>query len=175
MRAILDIPELGYTINGMYGWSLVLSREVNGWLCGLDDATFGRVAYHLDLLRDRGAYLDRPGSALLRPGEPIRQLTIPDGRRTHRLTYCLDGRGLDGRGTIVALTVRRWWRPARWELHRARDAIARHHGHHRHRRARAPGMHRRRRPSWRGLSGWWRRTVRGECGMDRPGPGRERA
>ena len=158
----------------MYGWSLVLTREVNGWLCALDDATFGRVAYHLDLLCDRGAHLGQPNSRPLRRGEPIRQLTIPAGRRTHRLTYCLDGQGPDGRGTIVALTVRCWWRPARWELHRARDAVARHHGHHQ--RTRAPGVRRRRRrPSWRGLTRWWRRTVRGECGMDRSGPGRERA
>jgi hypothetical protein len=151
----------------------VLTREVNGWLCGLNDATFGRVAYYLDLLTERGVHLG-PRSRPLRWGQPVRQLTIPDGRRSHRLTYCLDGDG-----TIVALTVRRWWRPARWELHRARDAIARHHGHHR--RARAMGMRRRRpgRQSWRvwawWWSGWWRRPGRGGCGTGRSGPGRERA
>jgi hypothetical protein len=157
----------------MSRWSLVLTREVNAWLCGLDDATFGRVAYHLDLLTERGVHLGGARSRPLRRGEPVRQLTIPDGRRSHRLTYCLDGDG-----TIVALTVRRWWRPARWELHRARDAIARHHGHH-HPPARAAGP--RRRGRWpdgqgrRGWSGWWRRQVRGGCGMGESGPGRERA
>jgi hypothetical protein len=173
MRTVLDIPKPGYTINGMSGWSLLLTREVNTWLCGLDDATFGRVAYHLDLLTERGVHLGRPRSRPLRRGQPVRQLTIPDGRRSHRLTYCLDGHD-----TIVALTVRSWWRPARWELHRALDAIARHHGHHRHPPARAAGMRRRRRrggPGRRGWSGWWRRQVRGECGMGRTKPGRERA
>jgi hypothetical protein len=148
----------------MPGWSLVLTREVNAWLCSLDDVTFGRVAYHLDLLCERGVHLDQPCSQPLRWGQPVRQLTIPDGRRSHRLTYCLDGNG-----TIVALTVCRWWRPARWELHRALDAIARHHGHHRRPRPHAMGTRR------RGWSSWWRRQGRGGCGMGRTGPGKERA
>lgn len=150
----------------------MLTREVNAWLCRLDDATFGRVAYHLDMVAERGVHLGGERSRPLRWGQPIRQLTIPDGRRSHRLTYCSDGDG-----TIVVLTVCRWWRPARWELHRARDAIARHHGHYRP--ARAAGACRRRRwparLSGRGWSGWWHRQVRGRCDMGRTGPWEEGA
>ncbi len=107
-------------MHGM-GWSLVLTGEVNAWLDGLDDEAFGRVACYLDLLCERGGSLPAPCSRRLGRDCRLRQLAVPRGRRSDRLTYWLDG---DGK--VVVLTVWRWWHPSRWEVVRARAALRRH-------------------------------------------------
>jgi hypothetical protein len=49
------------------GWrSLVLTPEVRAWLAALGDDDFGRVAFHLDLLRQRRGQLAAPHSRCLR-------------------------------------------------------------------------------------------------------------
>jgi HTH-type transcriptional regulator / antitoxin HipB len=80
------------------GWrSLLLTPEVRAWLAALGDDDFGRVAFHLDLLRQRQGQLEAPHSRCLRGR--LRRLEIPGGRRVHRLAYYVDGDG-----TIVLLT-----------------------------------------------------------------------
>jgi hypothetical protein len=108
-------------MHGM-GWLLVLSGEVKAWLDGLDDEGFGRVACYLDLLGERGGTLPEPHSRRLGRNCRLRELVVPHGRRRgERLSYWLDGSG-----TVLVLTVGRWWRPRRWELARARAALRRH-------------------------------------------------
>lgn len=103
-------------------WSLVLAGEVNAWLEGLDDEAFGRVACYLDLLCERGGSLSAPHSRRLGRDCRLRQLAVPRGRgRGDRLSYWLAGGG-----TVVVLTVWRWWHPRGWEVVRARTALRQH-------------------------------------------------
>jgi hypothetical protein len=98
--------------------SLVLTPEVRGWLAALGEDDFGRVAFYLDLLRQRRGQLEAPHSHCLRGR--LRRLEIP-GRRVHRVTYYC----ADGDDTIVLLTVWRRWRGAHHELERAATAMRR--------------------------------------------------
>ncbi len=108
-------------MHGM-GWSLVLTGEVKAWLDSLDDEAFGRVACYLDLLCERGGTLPEPHSRRLGRNCRLRLLVVPRGRRGgERLTYWLDGSG-----TVLVLTVGRWWRPRPWEIARARAALRQH-------------------------------------------------
>jgi hypothetical protein len=92
------------------GWSLLLSGEVNAWLDRLDDEAFGRIAWYLDLLGERGDSLAAPHSRRLGRDCRLRQLVVPRDRRgSTRLGYWLNGHG-----TVVVLTVSRWWRPGPW-------------------------------------------------------------
>jgi hypothetical protein len=101
------------------GWcSLLLTTEVRAWLRALRDDDFGRVAFYLDLLRQRQGQLAAPYSRCL--SGRLRQLEIPGHRRVHRLTYYADGDG-----TIVLLTVWRRWRGTNHELERAATALRR--------------------------------------------------
>jgi hypothetical protein len=103
-------------------WSLVLSGEVKAWLDGLDDEAFGRVACYLDLLCEGDGRLRPPHSRRLERNCRLRELAVPrDGRCCDRLTYWLDSSG-----TVLVLTVGRWWRPRRWEAARARAALRKH-------------------------------------------------
>ncbi len=104
------------------GWPLVLTGEVKAWLDSLDDEAFGRVACYLDLLCERGGTLPEPHSRRLGRNCRLRLLVVPRGRRGgERLTYWLDGSG-----TVLVLTVGRWWRPRPWEIARARAALRQH-------------------------------------------------
>ena len=98
--------------------SLRFTPEVRAWLAALGDDDFGRVAFYLDLLRQRQGQLAAPNSRCLRGR--LRRLEIPGGRRVHRLTY-----HADGDGTIVLLTVWRRWRGTHHELERAATAMRR--------------------------------------------------
>jgi hypothetical protein len=114
----LVIPSKVYIIGGM-GWcSLLLTPEVRAWLAALGDDDFGRVAFHLDLLRQRQGLLPEPHSRRLHGR--LYQLEIPGYRREHRLAYYADGDG-----TIVLLTVWRRWRGTHHELERAATAMRR--------------------------------------------------
>ncbi len=111
---------MGYTIDGME-WSLLLSAQVKAWLDRLDDESFGRVACYLDLLGERGDSLDAPHSRRLGRDCRLRQLVVPRGRRgSDHLTYWLNGHG-----TVVVLSVSRWWRPRPWEVVHARAVLRR--------------------------------------------------
>jgi hypothetical protein len=101
------------------GWcSLRFTPEVRAWLAALGDDDFGRVAFYLDLLRQRQGQLAAPHSRCLRGR--LRRLEIPGRRRVHRLTYYADGDG-----TIVLLTVWRRWRGTHHEIKRAASAMRR--------------------------------------------------
>jgi hypothetical protein len=101
------------------GWrSLLLTPEVRAWLAALGDDDFGRVAFHLDLLRQRQGQLEAPHSRCL--SGRLRRLEIPGRRRVHRLAYYADGDG-----TIVLLTVWRRWRGGHHERRRAATALRR--------------------------------------------------
>jgi hypothetical protein len=102
----------------MRGCSLLLTPEVRAWLAALGDDDFGRVAFYLDLLRQRQGELAPPYSRCL--SGQLCQLEIPGRRRTHRLTYCAGGDG-----TIVVLTVWRRWRGTGHELARAAATMGR--------------------------------------------------
>ncbi len=104
------------------GWSLVLTGEVKAWLDGLDDEAFGRVACYLDLLCEGDGRLRPPHSRRLGRNCRLRELAVPQGRgRGDRLTYWLDSGG-----TVMVLTVARWWHPRPWETARALAALRRH-------------------------------------------------
>ena len=92
--------------------------EVRAWLAVLGDDDFGRVAFHLDLLRQRQGQLAAPHSRCLHGW--LRCLEIPGRQRVHRLTYYADGDG-----TIVLLTVWRRWRGTHHERNRAVTAMRR--------------------------------------------------
>ena len=114
----LVIPAKVYIIGGM-GWcSLLLTPEVRAWLAALGDDDFGRVAFYLDLLRQRQGQLPEPYSRRLHGR--LRQLEIPGRRRVHRLAYYADGDD-----TIVLLTVWRRWRGGHHERNRAATAMRR--------------------------------------------------
>jgi hypothetical protein len=98
--------------------SLLLTPEVRAWLRALGDDDFGRVAFYLDLLRQRQGQLEAPHSRCL--SGRLRRLEIPGHRHMHRLAYYADGDG-----TIVLLTVWRRWRGTRHELERAATAMRR--------------------------------------------------
>jgi hypothetical protein len=101
------------------GWcSLLLTPEVRAWLTALGDDDFGRVAFHLDLLRQRRGQLQAPHNRRLHGR--LHRLEIPGRRRVHRLAYYADGDG-----TIVLLTVWRRWRGTRHELERAATMMRR--------------------------------------------------
>jgi|SRR5581483_6727708 len=103
---------------GMRGRSLLLTPEVRAWLAVLGDEEFGRVAFYLDLLRQRQGELAAPYSRCL--SGQLCQLEIPGRRRTRRLTYCV---GSDG--AVMVLTVWRRWRGTSHELQRAAAAMGR--------------------------------------------------
>jgi len=101
------------------GWcSLLLTPEVRAWLAALGDDDFGRVAFYLDLLRQRRGQLQAPHNRRLHGR--LYRLEIPGRRRVHRLAYYTDGDG-----TIVLLTVWRRWRGGRHERKRAATAMRR--------------------------------------------------
>ena len=101
------------------GWcSLQLTPEVRAWLAALGDDDFGRVAFYLDLLRQRQGQLAAPHSRRLRGR--LHRLEIPGHRHAHRLTYYADSDG-----TIVLLTVWRRWRGTHHERNRAATAMRR--------------------------------------------------
>jgi hypothetical protein len=101
------------------GWcSLRLTPEVRAWLTALGDDDFGRVAFYLDLLRQRRGQLQAPHSRRLHGR--LYRLEIPGHRRVHRLAYYADGDG-----TIVLLTVWRRWCGTHHELERAATAMRR--------------------------------------------------
>lgn len=108
-------------MHGM-GWSLVLSAHVKAWLDGLDEEAFGRVACYLDLLAERGSGLCPPHSRRLGRNCRLHELLVPRGRRgADRLSYWLDGGG-----TVLVLTVGRWWTPRPLKAARARAALRKH-------------------------------------------------
>jgi hypothetical protein len=98
--------------------SLLLTPEVRAWLTALGDDDFGRVAFYVDLLRQRQGQLAAPHRRCL--SGRLGRLEIPGHRRVHRLTYYADGDG-----TIVLLTVWRRWRGTNHELQRAATAMRR--------------------------------------------------
>ncbi len=113
-------------------WSLVLTAHVKAWLDRLHDETFGQIACYLDLLAERGDRLGPPHSRRLGRDCRLRQLVVAQGRRGgQRLIYWLDGSG-----TVLVLTVGRWWRPRPWEIARARAALRQHQQHDPRRRDR---------------------------------------
>jgi hypothetical protein len=97
---------------------LRFTPEVRAWLAALGDDDFGRVAFYLDLLRQRQGPLPEPHSRRLHGR--LYQLEVPGHRRVHRLTYYADGDG-----TIALLTVWRRWRGTHHERNRAATAMRR--------------------------------------------------
>ena len=101
--------------------SLLLTPEVRAWLTALGDDDFGRVAFYLDLLRQRRGQLQAPHNRRLHGR--LYRLEIPGHRHVHRLTYYADGDG-----TVVLVTVWRRWRGTHRELKRAATAMRRRSG-----------------------------------------------
>ena len=102
------------------GWGTIeVEPEVETWLEDLDDASFGRAAFYIDLLEDKGALLGEPYSRQL--GGKLRELRFYVGTQQTRITYSI----ATGR-RIVLLTVFSKTRPREAaEVERAKRAMER--------------------------------------------------
>ena len=81
------------------GWGTIeVEPEVDQWLEDLDDASFGRAAFYIDLLEDQGALLGEPYSRQL--SGKLRELRFYLGTQQTRITYYI----ASGR-RIVLLTM----------------------------------------------------------------------
>lgn len=102
------------------GWGTVeLEPEVEAWLGDLNDASFGRAAFYIDLLEDKGALLGEPYSRQL--GGKLRELRFYLGTQQTRISYYI----ATGR-RIILLTVFAKTKPRQaTEMERAKRALAR--------------------------------------------------
>lgn len=95
MRA--DVPWSD-SIYGMSWGSVELEPEVRHWLEGLSGAEFGRAAFYIDLLGERGVLLSEPYTKQL--DGKLRELRFDLARQAMRITYWI---AADRR--IILLTV----------------------------------------------------------------------
>lgn len=104
-RGALTIPRL--VCGGLWtadsicamGWGEIeLEPEVASWLNDLDNSSFGRAAFAIDLLEDQGPLLGEPHSRQLRG--KLRELRFYLDARPTRITYYI----ASGR-RIILLTV----------------------------------------------------------------------
>lgn len=102
------------------GWGRIeVEPEIEDWLDDLDDASFGRAAFHIDLLEEKGALLGEPYSRQL--GGKLRELRFYIGAQPTRITYYI----APGR-RIILLTVFAKTRPREaQEVKRAERAMER--------------------------------------------------
>jgi hypothetical protein len=88
----------GDTIVGMSWGTVELEPEVRDWLEGLSGSEFGRAAFYVDLLAERGVLLSEPYTKQLEG--KLRELRFDLGGQAIRITYWI----AYGR-RIVLLTV----------------------------------------------------------------------
>jgi len=103
-------------MSGSAPWGEIeLEPEVERWLMGLDDDTFGQARFHIDMLAERGVHLGEPHTRQLRG--KLRELRFDRWRLSY---YIARGRG------IVLLTVfLKRQRRERAEVERAEQAMRR--------------------------------------------------
>ena len=83
------------------GWGTVeLEPEVGDWLSGLDDESFGRAAFHIDRLEEKGALLDEPYTRQL--DGKLRELRFYLAGQPTRISYYI----ARGRRIVLLNSVR---------------------------------------------------------------------
>lgn len=101
--------------------SVELEPEVVDWINGLSDAEFGRVEFHIDLLAEKGVFLDHPYSSQLRG--KLRELRFylgPSGDAVRISYYVARGRRL-----ILLTVFTKQRRREQAEIDRAERAMKR--------------------------------------------------
>lgn len=109
----------GYSIYAMAWGTVELEPEVEEWLLSLNDADFGRAAFYIDLLTERGPLLDEPYTRQLRG--KLRELRFYMGRDRQRISYYL----ATGRRAILLTVFRKQRARERAEIERAERAMER--------------------------------------------------
>lgn len=115
----MTIAPMLYSIGAMAlgeSWGEVeLEPEVEAWLLGLDDETFGQARFHIDLLAERGVHLGEPHTRQLRG--KLRELRID----RWRITYFI----APGRRIVLLTVFLKRQRRERAEIDRAEQAMVR--------------------------------------------------
>ena len=113
------MSDPAHSIDAMAWGTVELEPEVRDWLEGLSSEAFGRAAFYIDLLAEKGVLLDEPYTRQL--DGPIRELRFYLERDAVRVTYWIAAER-----RIVLLTV---FNKARMreerQIDRARRAYAR--------------------------------------------------
>jgi hypothetical protein len=101
-------------------WGAVeLELEVEEWLLSLSKSDFGRAAFYIDLLVERGPLLDEPYSKQLRG--KLRELRFYMRRDRQRILYFLTS----GQRAILQTVFRKQQARERAEIERAERAMVR--------------------------------------------------
>ena len=93
--------------------------EVSEWLAGLKGHEFGRAAFYIDLLEEKGVHLDEPYSRQLRG--KLRELRFYLGRQQTRISYFVG----PGRVIVLLTVFEKQRRRERAEIDRAERAMKR--------------------------------------------------
>lgn len=96
-----------------------LEPEVDAWLTRLDDSSFGRAAFHIDLLEEKGPLLDEPYSRQL--AGKLRELRFYVGRQRMRISYYI----AKGRRIVLLTVFAKTQARERQEVARAERAMER--------------------------------------------------
>jgi hypothetical protein len=101
-------------------WGTVeLEPEVELWLRSLSADEFGRAAFYVDLLEERGPLLDEPYTRQLRG--KLRELRFYLGRQRYRVSYFI----APGRRIVLLTVFHKTARRERAEVARAEAAMDR--------------------------------------------------
>lgn len=99
-------------------WGTVeLEPEVRKWLEGLSAGEFGRAAFYIDLLDEKGVNLGEPYTRQLRG--KLRELRFYLGRQQTRVSYYI----ATGRIIVLLTVFKKQRRQERMEIDRAETAI----------------------------------------------------
>ncbi len=102
------------------GWGTVeLEPEVDEWLFGLDDELFGRAAFHIDRLEEKGALLDEPYTRQL--DGKLRELRFYLGGQPTRVSYYI----AHGRRIVLLTVFAKTRQQEKREVARAKRVMAR--------------------------------------------------
>ena len=102
------------------GWGTVeLEPEVGDWLSGLNDESFGRAAFHIDRLEEKGALLDEPYTRQL--DGKLRELRFYLAGQPTRISYYI----ARGRRIVLLTLFAKTRQQERHEVARAKRAMAR--------------------------------------------------
>src|SRR5688572_7783299 len=108
-----------YSVDAIFWGRVELEPEVERWLEKLPARQFGRAAFYIDLLAEKGPLLGEPYTKELRG--KLRELRFYVGRDAIRVTYWI----ATGRRIILLTVFRKTKRREQNEVDRALRAMAR--------------------------------------------------